>query len=114
MQSAEVHSIKLDEAQAGRESRFNPYIYEERVHRWWWKDGEKQYEVFWGNELFVGQVVEPMIKHYCESANQQLAAQAPSLQLQLNITNEIQSITGNFFSALATKREKTQDDIARS
>lgn len=110
----EVHSIKLDETQAGRESRFNPYIYEERVHRWWWKDGEKQYEVFWGNELFVGQVVEPMIKHYCESANQQLAAQAPSLQLQLNITNEIQSITGNFFSALATKREKTQDDIARS
>ena len=84
------------------------------MHRWWWKDGEKQYEVFWGNELFVGQVVDPMIKHYCESANQQLAAQAPSAQLQQNITDEIQSITVNFFTALSAKREKTQDDIARS
>ncbi len=110
----EVHNMPLDPATAPRESRFNPYIYEERVHRWWWRDGEKQYEVYWGNELFLDQVVDPMVKHYREAADQQVAAQPPCEHMQRNITTEIQNVTVNFFSALTTKREGTQADIAQA
>ncbi len=110
----EVHNMPLNPENAGRENRFNPYIYEERVHRWWWRDGEKQYEVYWGNELFVNQVVDPMIKHYRETADQQVAAQPPCEHMQRNITTEIQNVTANFFSALSTKREGTQADIAQA
>lgn len=110
----EVHNMPLELVAAGRESRFNPYIYEERVHRWWWRDGDKQYEVSWGNELFVTQVVDPMVKHYQESANQLVAAQPPREQMMNNITAELQQVSSNFFAALDAKRESTQTDISQA
>lgn len=108
----EVHNMPLSPEKAVKENRFNPYIYEERVHRWWWKDADKEYEVFWGNELFVGQVVDPMVKHYMSEADEQLQAQPPLEHMQKVITEEVRSTTANFFAALSAKREKTLSDIA--
>lgn len=107
----EVHNMPLNPEKAVKENRFNPYIYEERVHRWWWKDADKEYEVFWGNELFVGQVVDPMVKHYLGEADEQLQAQPPHERMQKVITEEVRTTTVNFFSALSAKREKTLSDI---
>ncbi len=108
----EVHNMPLSTEKAAKENRFNPYIYEERVHRWWWKDADKEYEIFWGNELFVGQVVDPMVKHYMSEADEQLQAQPPHEHIQKVITEEVRSTTANFFTALSAKREKTLNDIA--
>ncbi len=110
----EVHNMPLEPIAAGRENRFNPYIYEERVHRWWWRDGDKQYEVSWGNELFVTQVVDPMVSHYRESADQLVAAQPPREQMMRNITAELQQVSSNFFAALDAKRDSTLTDISQA
>lgn len=111
----EVHAMTIDPSVGNvYETRFNPYIYEERVHRWWWKDGEKQYEVFWGNELFIGQVIEPMVRHYCEAVEEVLRNKVPSHLIREIINSEVQKTTTEFFSALSGKRVSTQADIARA
>ncbi|MBR5592538.1 MAG: hypothetical protein IKW46_00560 [Bacteroidaceae bacterium] len=110
----EVHALPLKEDPTMKENRFNPYIYEERVQRWWWWDGNKEYEVFWGNELFVGKVIVPMIKHYCDVAQQQLKAHPPIAQIQKIIKDEVHAAAEGFFSALAAKKERTHTDIAQA
>ena len=60
------------------------------------------------------QVVDPMVKHYQESANQLVAAQPPREQMMNNITAELQQVSSNFFAALDAKRESTQTDISQA
>ena len=107
----EQHNMPLTADAALTQNTFEPFIYEERVHRWWWKDAVKMYEIFWGNELFVNQVVNPMVEHYCEETHTLLRSQPPTQQMQNVIATEVKTVTAGFFEALTRKRKQTCSDI---
>jgi len=108
----EQHNMPLTADAALRQNTFEPFIYEERVHRWWWKDAVKMYEIFSGNELFVNQVVNPMVEHYCEETHTLLRSQPPTQQMQNVIAAEVKTVTAGFFEAITRKRKQTRSDIA--
>lgn len=108
----EQHNMPLPPEAAGLYSPFEPFVYEERVHRWWWKDADKVYEIYWGNELFVNQVVNPMIEHYCNETNALMSKQSPAQQMQSVVSAEVKNITTGFFDALTRKRKQTRSDIS--
>ena len=107
----EQHNMPLSPEAAEQYTVFEPFVYEERVHRWWWKDADKLYDIFWGNELFVNQVVNPMVEHYCAEAHALMNKQSPAQQMQSIVTTEVRNITTGFFDALTRKRKQTRSDI---
>lgn len=107
----EQHNMQLSPDAALKENTFEPFVYEERVRRWWWKDADKVYDIYWGNELFVNQVVEPMVQHYCEEAHGLMRSYSPTRQMQNVVTSEVKTVTTPFFEALTRRRKATKSDI---
>ena len=103
--------MQLSPDAALKENTFEPFVYEERVRRWWWKDADKVYDIYWGNELFVNQVVEPMVQHYCEEAHGLMRSYSPTRQMQNVISAEVKTVTTPFFEALTRRRKTTKTDI---
>ncbi len=107
----EQHNMQLPAEAALPQNTFEPFIYEERVRRWWWKDADKVYDIYWGNELFVNQVVEPMVQHYCGEAHGLMRAYPPIKQMQNVVASEVKTVTTPFFEALTRRRKATRADL---